>query len=156
MIGLASSILAFLDVSYRIVRGTYEIYGSISGATQENTHAAIIVQDLEKVVGGLKGNAQKINDPELIELSQKCHSLSRDLVALLGKLQAKDGSRRESLRAAFAVWRKQDDVRRSKRGWISTAGRSSFVFSFCFGNGNEPCLTACGWLTEAAAPASLL
>ncbi|RYP03939.1 hypothetical protein DL764_004773 [Monosporascus ibericus] len=111
-VGLASGILTFLDVSYKILKGTYEIHSAISGATLENTHASIVARDLEEVADGLKGDPTKIKDPKLIEISTKCHSLSQDLLKLLGKLQAKDGSRRQSFKAAWAVMRKQSDVKK--------------------------------------------
>ncbi|RYP51952.1 hypothetical protein DL768_002828 [Monosporascus sp. mg162] len=111
-VGLASGILTFLDISHKIIKGTYEIRNAVSGATLENTHVSIVARDLEGVADGLKGDPQKINDPKLIEISTKCHSLSQDLLKLLGKLQTKDGSRRQSFKAAWAVMRKQSDVKK--------------------------------------------
>ncbi|KAF6833871.1 hypothetical protein CMUS01_06376 [Colletotrichum musicola] len=36
--GLASSILAFIEVSYKITKGAHEIYTSVSGSTEEHAH----------------------------------------------------------------------------------------------------------------------
>ncbi|RYP29607.1 hypothetical protein DL767_006659 [Monosporascus sp. MG133] len=112
VVGLASGILTFLDVSYKIIKGTYEIHSAVAGATLENTHVSIVTHDLEEVADGLKGDPQKIKDPKLIEISTECHYLSQDLLKLLGRLQAKDGSRRQSFKAAWAVMRKQSDVKK--------------------------------------------
>ncbi|RYP56283.1 hypothetical protein DL771_012070 [Monosporascus sp. 5C6A] len=111
-VGFASGVLTFLDVSYKIIKGTYEIHSAASGATLENAHVSIVARDLEEVADGLKGDPQKIKDPKLIEISTRCHSLSQDLLKLLGKLQAKDGSRRQSFKAAWAAMRKQSDVKK--------------------------------------------
>lgn len=112
VVGFVSSILTFLDVSYKIVRGTYEIRNTAAGATSENTHVGNVVQDLEEVTSRLRADPQKINDRKLIEISENCYTLSQDLGRLLGKLRAKDGSRRASFKASWAVMRKQSDVKR--------------------------------------------
>lgn len=111
-VGLASSILTFIDISYKVLRGTYEIHNAVSGATSENTHISVVTRDLEEVTDKLNVDPRKLGDPKLIEISKKCHALSQDLSKLLRKLQAKDDSRRESFKAAWAVMRKQSDVKK--------------------------------------------
>ncbi|KAK1655004.1 hypothetical protein BDP81DRAFT_390001 [Colletotrichum phormii] len=56
--GLASSILTFIDMSYKIAKGTYEIYQSATGVTAENAHVSNVITDLEEAAAGL-GTASK-------------------------------------------------------------------------------------------------
>ncbi|KAK7757552.1 hypothetical protein SLS62_000567 [Diatrype stigma] len=117
VVGFAASILTFIDISYKIVRGTYEIKNAASGATLENAHVGIVTQDLEEVASrlqGLHGHPQQVSDCQLVEISKGCHVLSQELMALLRKIQAKDGSRRESFKAAWAAMQSQSDVKKMK------------------------------------------
>jgi hypothetical protein len=52
-IGLASSILTFIDFAGKIVSGTYEILHSETGATAENAHVETIVKDLADLTADL-------------------------------------------------------------------------------------------------------
>lgn len=116
--GFAASILTFIDISYKILRGTYEIKNAASGATLENTHVSIVTQDLEEVTSKLQGlhvHPQQVGDPKLVEIAKECHALSQGLVELLGKIPAKDGSRRESFKAAWAAMQSQSDVKKMKK-----------------------------------------
>ena len=47
-VGLASGIITFIDISYKIVRGSYEIYTSATGATTDNVHVGTVAEDLER------------------------------------------------------------------------------------------------------------
>jgi hypothetical protein len=109
-IGLASGIITFIDVSYKIVRGTYEIYSSATGATEENIHIAAVAEDLKSATEVLQDDPEGVDDHELLELSKKCCALSQDLSELLRKLQADDKSRLQSFKVAWRSVRKQKDV----------------------------------------------
>ncbi|KAK2771764.1 hypothetical protein CKAH01_14270 [Colletotrichum kahawae] len=108
--GLASSILTFIDVSYKIVKGAHELYRSASGSTSENNHIANVVLDLEKASGYLSLTQSGENDAELQRLALQCRSLSRDLLELLHKLRVRDKTLFKSFAAAFANARKQKDI----------------------------------------------
>ena len=45
-VGFAANILAFIDFSWNVVKESYEIYQSATGATQENTHIETVISDL--------------------------------------------------------------------------------------------------------------
>ncbi|EQB43184.1 hypothetical protein CGLO_18197 [Colletotrichum gloeosporioides Cg-14] len=108
--GLASSILTFLDISFKIVKGTHELYRSASGSTSENDHIANVVLDLEKASANLSIARSGDADPGLQILLIQCRSLSRDLLELLDKLRVKDKTLFKSFAAAFANARKQKDI----------------------------------------------
>ncbi|KAL3294418.1 Vegetative incompatibility protein HET-E-1 [Colletotrichum asianum] len=108
--GLASSILTFIDISFKIVKGANELYKSASGSTSENDHIANVVLDLEKASGYLSIAQSGNNDPGFQSLLVQCQSLSCDLLELLYKLRVKDKTLFKSFAAAFANARKQKDI----------------------------------------------
>ncbi|ROV91196.1 hypothetical protein VMCG_09336 [Cytospora schulzeri] len=64
--GLASSIITFIDVAYKIVHQTYDVHKSANGITEENGHTSLVVNDLKKVAADLKNHPQTKNDEDLI------------------------------------------------------------------------------------------
>ncbi|KAI8268267.1 hypothetical protein K4K58_005718 [Colletotrichum sp. SAR11_239] len=108
--GLASSILTFIDISFKIVKGAHELYKSASGSTSENNHIANVALDLEKASAYLSIAQSGDNDPGLQSLLAQCQSLSRELLGLLDKLRVKDKTLFKSFAAAFANARKQKDI----------------------------------------------
>ncbi|KAK1672889.1 hypothetical protein BDP55DRAFT_717828 [Colletotrichum godetiae] len=107
--GLASSILTFIDVSYKIAKGTYEIYQSATGVTAENAHVSNIITDLEDAAAGL-GTVFKGHHAELENLSNQCRTLSVDLLKLLGRLERREKKLSHSFKAAIVCARKQKDI----------------------------------------------
>ncbi|KAF6830629.1 hypothetical protein CPLU01_07212 [Colletotrichum plurivorum] len=106
--GLASSILAFIEVSYKITKGAYEIYTSVSGSTEEHVHVVNVISDLERASGRLAAPGRV--DSELASLSYQCRALSQELLDLLQKLQVKDKNVLRSFCVAFASARKQKEI----------------------------------------------
>ncbi|KAK3690462.1 hypothetical protein B0T22DRAFT_193218 [Podospora appendiculata] len=114
-LSLACNILAVIDFSQKLVSGTYEIYSSSTGASNENEHLGRVTEDLKALVPQLKvpiGNASSATPDEiaLAALAEKCADVSDELLALLGKLQAKPNSKSASLRAGFRMMRKKGDL----------------------------------------------
>lgn len=111
--GLATSILQFIDFSWGIVTGTYEVYKSTAGTTSENAHISTIVDDLERVTDGLISDAEgkTKHEKELCKLADKCHDLSQDLSNILKKLQVSEKSSKwQSLKVKFASMRKEKEI----------------------------------------------
>jgi hypothetical protein len=109
-VGLASSILTFVDIGYQVVSSAHEIYSSTSGVTLENEQIASTTAHLEGVTATLLSSHLAVNDPELIKLSKKCRSLSQDLLKLLESFQPRNRSKFRSLTAAVSARWAQKDV----------------------------------------------
>lgn len=109
-VGLASSIITFIDVAYKIVHGSYEVYKSSTGATEENDHTALVVGDLRRVAHRINQQPQRTNDAELCRLSESCFELSADLIRLLERFLPKGPGRWQSFTAACRTFRKQKEV----------------------------------------------
>lgn len=109
-VGLASSIISFIEVANKIVRGSYEVYKSSTGATEENDHTALVVGDLRRVTHSLSQHAESTNDEELRRLSTSCFELSGDLMCLLERFLPQGRGKWQSFTAACRVLRKQKEV----------------------------------------------
>jgi hypothetical protein len=91
-ISFAASIVTFVHFSSELVKGVYEVRKA--GTTSENATVRDVIRDLEEVTQDLirdvKGTSK--NERSLHKLAEECCSLSRDLIALLKKLTAAQGS----------------------------------------------------------------
>lgn len=111
--GLVSSIITFVDFSWTIVRGTYDIHSSTTGATEENVHIGNVLQDLQAVTEKMRREVPGQNDHEkaLLELEYQCRGLSSDLAAILQKLTTKRRSSLQSLNVMLRGLIKEKEVR---------------------------------------------
>lgn len=112
-IGFASSILTFIDFSWDLITGTYEVYKSATGTTLENAHIGTVIDDLEKVTEDLSPDLElkTKHGKALFQLAEKCNQLSKVLSRILKKLQAGDkDSKWQSLKVKLASLRKEKEV----------------------------------------------
>jgi hypothetical protein len=112
-VGFAASILTFIDFSWNLVAGTYEVLNSATCSTSENAHIGNVIDDLKKATDGLDsemlGNSK--HEMALRELSTKCANLSEDLLKQLGKLKVKgENSKWKSLKVKWDSMRKEKNV----------------------------------------------
>ncbi|KAI1080957.1 hypothetical protein F5B20DRAFT_579779 [Whalleya microplaca] len=109
-IGLASSIITFIDFSYKLVTATYQI--AKAGRTTENDNVNAVVDDLAKLTEGLKHELQGTSEHEtaLKELALRCQSLSGDLRSLLQRLKNDKGSKWETIVVTLRSRRKKPEV----------------------------------------------
>jgi len=112
-VGFAASILNFIDFSWNLVRGTYEVYKSASGAAAENAQISTILEDLQEVTEGLHSDL-KVGSKyaeQLSKLAKNCLDLSRDLTKILEKLRAKErNSSWQAVKVAWLSMRKEKEV----------------------------------------------
>jgi hypothetical protein len=112
-VGFAASILQFIDFSWGVITGTYEVYKSTLGTTHENAHISTVVDDLERATDGLISDVEgkTKNEKELCKLADKCHDLSQDLLKILKKLQVSEkNSKWQSLKVKVASVRKEKEI----------------------------------------------
>ncbi|KAI0017124.1 hypothetical protein F4780DRAFT_625797 [Xylariomycetidae sp. FL0641] len=113
-IQFASSILAFLEFSFNLVRGTYELHQSGTGATAENVHVSNVLADLQQVTDDLHSDIapQDRHERELCKLASHCRALSDDLAELLERLQWKEKDGKwKAVRVAWLSMLKQKEVK---------------------------------------------
>lgn len=111
-VSLATSVITFIDFSWSLVRGTYEVFESSTGRTKENAHITNVIDDLQLVTKDLDVDFRGRNKHEkaLILLAKQCHGLSIDLHKILSNLKTKDDSRWESLKVKWQSMRKEKEV----------------------------------------------
>ena len=109
-VGLASSIITFIDVAYKIVCGAHEVYVSQDGATKSNDHTAIVVSDLQRVTADLRVHQLSSTDEDLIKLSNNCHDLSGELLQLLHRFLPRTPGKWQSFVAAWRILRKKKEA----------------------------------------------
>ncbi|KAK7697605.1 hypothetical protein SLS64_013344 [Diaporthe eres] len=111
--GLVSSIITFVDFSWTIVRGAYDVHNSTSGATEENVHIGHVLQDLRDVTEKMRIEIRGRDDHEkaLLELEHQCRALSGDLADILQKLTTKRRCGLQSLNILLRSLVKEQEVR---------------------------------------------
>jgi hypothetical protein len=112
-VGFAASILNFIDFSWNLVSGTYEVYKSTTGTTSDNAHISTVLDDLEATTEGLAYDIEgKTNhEKNLCKLADGCYELSQDLAKILRKLQVSEkNSKWQSLKVKWASMRKEKTV----------------------------------------------
>jgi hypothetical protein len=112
-IGFAASILQFVDFSWSLLTGTYEVYKSASGTTAQNAHINTVIQDLHEVTEGLDLDvrAKSKHEKALKALASECKKLSKELLQLLEKLKTGEKSSTwKSLKVKLASMLKAKEV----------------------------------------------
>lgn len=109
-VGLASSIISFIGVAHKLIRGAYEVHGSSTGLIEEHDHAARVVEDLRQVSAKLKVPHSEIRDQELVQLAEACYNLSGKLTQLLQRFLPRGPSRWSAFVAACGILRKQKEI----------------------------------------------
>ncbi|KAI9767609.1 MAG: hypothetical protein M1839_004466 [Geoglossum umbratile] len=104
---IASTIVTFVDFATKIVTGTYQVYNSVSGTTEENAHIDTIISDLREVTDDLDSD---------LELASKCEKLSGELLCLLENLAASGNhSTWKSLKVKIMSMHKEKEVARIEK-----------------------------------------
>lgn len=112
-VGFAASILTFIDFSWNLVTGTYEVLQSAGGTTAENAHIGNVIDDLHAATAALKSRqlGRSEHEKALRQLASKCSNLSKELLCLLENLKVKGkNSAWKSLKAKWESMRKEKDI----------------------------------------------
>lgn len=113
-IGLASAIIAFIDFSWNLVAGTWEIYHSPGGAAAENARLEDVTDDLDSLLKALEADVLVKTRAErnIQRLAENCKEDAKTLKALLEEMKA-PGKRRlfwESLKAKWKSILNKEEV----------------------------------------------
>ncbi|KAJ4422169.1 hypothetical protein N0V82_003138 [Gnomoniopsis sp. IMI 355080] len=109
-VGLASSIISFIGVVHKVIHGSYEVYTSSTGLTEEHDHTARVVGDLNKIATTLKASQKDDSDQELAQLAGACCDLSEVLTQLLERFLPKGPGRLPAFVAACRMLRKKKEI----------------------------------------------
>ena len=101
----AATILQFVEFSYGLVKGSYDIYRSSTGQSADKAHLSVIVDDLKDVTTALQSD-NKLDGPHrgpLKKLAADCAAISRELSDILEDLKRKEGNK--AWRSLEAKWK---------------------------------------------------
>lgn len=119
VIGLASSILTFIDIGYKVVTGTLET--AQTGRAPHTEHIDAVAHDLNNAVARFsKPVPPNASDPEkaLGEVSARCQTLSTELLALIRRFKvqaAKPGITWDKIKVVFRRIRSDPKVQELQR-----------------------------------------
>lgn len=117
-IGLASAIVAFVDFSWNLVTGTWEIYHSLDVAAAENARLEDVMDDLESLTQALEAKfpVKTKAEKNIQRLAQDCKQDAKTLKDLLDEMKATGRRRlfRKSLNAKWKSILNKDEVARLK------------------------------------------
>ena len=110
-VGFAASILNFVDFSWTLIKGSYEVYEL--GTTSDNMRITSVLSDLEGITKSLqadvKGSSPHVKD--LKSLAAECIEVSQELSAILKDLEMKEGNKIwRSLEAKWKSMRKEKEI----------------------------------------------
>jgi hypothetical protein len=112
-VGFAASIINFVDFTWSLIKGSYEVYESATGATIDQTRVSTVLDDLSTITKSLqsdvKGSSQHLKD--LKKLALECAEVSQELTTILRDLKRKEGNKAwRSLEAKWKSMRKEKEV----------------------------------------------
>ena len=111
-LGVASAVITFIDFGFKLTRGTFEIYKSTTGSTENNAHINAITQDLRDVTLDLYQNFAGSTEHEkaIKNIAAECRALSDKILKILQRLTISEKSWRKSLKAKFQGLIKEEDI----------------------------------------------
>jgi hypothetical protein len=111
-IGLASSIISFIDFAWTLVTGAKELYDSGRRTTKHNARISNIVSDLKEFSLDLDvgGEGATKHEKALRDLANDCGTLSTELIKILEDLKTTKNSRWESIKKTWDAMRKENKV----------------------------------------------
>ncbi|KAI1377992.1 hypothetical protein F4677DRAFT_414128 [Hypoxylon crocopeplum] len=120
-IGLASNVLQFIDVGYKVLSTSKELYGAGNEASRSNKDIEFISQEMKRSSRSLRkgiSTPQPSDDEKsLLRLAAECERWSSDMIALLDRLKNKStGSRSKALKAAWRNYKLRDERTRLEKG----------------------------------------
>jgi hypothetical protein len=98
-IGLAANILTFIDYSAKVISASIDIYGSVSGNTEDSRNSDVIATEMRRFAAKLQppSTAQVSGEEKaLCNLATECEALAKRILDLLEKLKPKNRKSKSS------------------------------------------------------------
>lgn len=111
--GLASAVLTFVEFSWKLVKGSYDIYHSDTNTPADAVSISAVLKDLDDVTETLRVDCHGSSRHHdfLNDLATQCLAVSGELSTLLKDLQRKEGNRVwRSVEAKWNLMRKEKDM----------------------------------------------
>ncbi|KEZ45757.1 hypothetical protein SAPIO_CDS1557 [Scedosporium apiospermum] len=104
-VGLASSIITFVEFAFKLVTGALEVYRSVDGTLEENARLERVIGDLNSIVDdlGKKGGGGCRSERAIRDLAVECQADAELLVDILKSLKVP--GRRTLWKSVTAQWK---------------------------------------------------
>jgi hypothetical protein len=115
-VGLASSVITFVEFAWNLIAGAVETYRSVDGTLAENARLDDVKDDLDYLTDlldkRLTGNGKTKAERRIARVAADCHADSKELQSLLGEIAGPKGNRAvwRSLKASWMNLIKRKDV----------------------------------------------
>ena len=116
-LGVASSIITFVDFGAKLLSGGSEIYRGADGATGDNLHLGILTKDLNNLAFDLEldlapNRPLKKDEQALLNLASLCKDLADEFLTTLERLRVKGRNTKwKSFTLAVKSIGKDSDIR---------------------------------------------
>ncbi|KAK0612233.1 hypothetical protein B0T14DRAFT_572049 [Immersiella caudata] len=113
-VGLASSIITFVEFGVKLVGGAREIYFSTTGKTAQNATAELVVNELKlwstRLVPPVRVRAPTDEETSVYNLAEECRAICDEMLTLLDKSRSRRSDSKTSAAVAVFkdVWHKND------------------------------------------------
>ncbi|RYP45338.1 hypothetical protein DL768_008302 [Monosporascus sp. mg162] len=111
-LGLAASVLQFLDCGSRFVSQAWRIYKTGADGMEDVPNLQLMVQQLQEALADLQKNHTAGDSPGLAQLSEGCSRVARRLLESIDCLSIpQKGKKRHALKTAFMMAWKRDEIK---------------------------------------------
>lgn len=105
VLGTASSVITFVEFTWKLLSGTRSVYKSAAGQSDENVFISVITEDVSRLNDKIVASPECSND--LRDIADKSRKVACELLGALRELQAKDATVWKSFKVALKdVWSK--------------------------------------------------
>ncbi|KAI0381420.1 hypothetical protein F5Y04DRAFT_81768 [Hypomontagnella monticulosa] len=120
-IGLASNVLQFVDLGYKLLLASKEMYSAGNGASHSNQGLDFMATEMKRLTRNLNKGVpmRQVTDEEeaLLKLAHECQRWSTDILALLDRLRNRNpNSKFEAFKAAVRNLKAKDERDRLEKG----------------------------------------
>ncbi|KAJ4269477.1 hypothetical protein NW762_001137 [Fusarium torreyae] len=114
-VGLASAIIGFVPLGFKLLQKVKEIKSSTEGIAKQNETRQSLVEDMQAIAGRLQMRNQDWiqlapEQAKLCELASRCHNLSQEMLSLLDKVKPKTQTAAK-FRSALRVMMKESEIK---------------------------------------------
>ncbi|KAL2825093.1 hypothetical protein BDW59DRAFT_146785 [Aspergillus cavernicola] len=107
IIGLTASIVQFIDVGYRFIKATKEIYDSVDGANEEIVELRAGVEKIKTFSREVSSRWKGLSAEELTikDLAGECEQLADSLLRKMKSLETRTNAKSRTIESARVAWK---------------------------------------------------
>jgi hypothetical protein len=115
-IGVASSVITFVELAYSFLSAVYSVYDN--GQLVEHDTLQTVSINMREISSQLileKQSSQRQEDVTIVSLATQCHQLAADMARRLSKTRGGKGKIMSSIKVAIKIMCSKDDIARLQK-----------------------------------------